>query len=232
MRDINAILSSKFRQSVERRFKERFVALSPDECWEWTGLRGDSHYGLLSVSIGSGWWNEGAHRLAWVLHNGPLPDLPDHGRAHVLHHCDNPPCVNPKHLFVGTYGDNNRDKAAKGRAPRGETHPITHVTEEQVRSLRADPRPQRELARAYGLAETTVHNIKHGLSWAHIDGDLVPSVAGYKRGEESPGAKLTAEQVRAVRADRRTHRRIAADYGVSHYAIQRIKSGKTWNSLT
>jgi hypothetical protein len=80
-----------------------------DACWLWTGTPDVNGYGKL-------WWfdhtNKGkfAHRISWELHNGPIPD-----GLFVLHSCDNPPCVNPKHLFLGTQLDNMRDMVAKGR---------------------------------------------------------------------------------------------------------------------
>lgn len=231
MRDINAILTSKFKQSVEQRFKRHFVASDPNDCWEWRGLRGSKGYGLLSVSVGRGTWNEGAHRLVYLLTNGPLPDLPEHGQAHVLHRCDNPPCVNPAHLFVGTYGDNNRDKAAKGRAPRGETHPITRLTEAQVRALRSDPRSQRVLAKVYGIADSTVHRIKHAKAWAHVAGPVVTSPRVYIVGEAHLGAQLTEEIVRAIRASQETNNVLMARYGVSRSIIQRARTYKTWKHV-
>jgi hypothetical protein len=91
-----------------RAFEWRFwkYVNKTDGCWLWTGAIGGSGYGLLGVENR----NVPAHRLSWQIHNGPIPD-----GLLVCHTCDNPPCVNPAHLWLGTNLDNARDKMAKGR---------------------------------------------------------------------------------------------------------------------
>lgn len=76
-------------------------------CWTWTAAK-IKGYGTMNV----GGKNCGAHRIAWELFNGPIPD-----GLHACHHCDNPSCVNPSHIFLGTHQDNMADKQAKGRGP-------------------------------------------------------------------------------------------------------------------
>lgn len=73
-----------------------------DTCWLWTGRRDKNGYGKVGAAL--------SHRVFWELHNGHIPD-----GLYVLHHCDNPPCIRPTHLFLGTQADNVRDMAAKGR---------------------------------------------------------------------------------------------------------------------
>lgn len=97
--------------STRRPLAARFwsFVVQHERCWEWTGARTAYGYGIL----GRGTREDGliyAHRVSWELHNGSLPD----GLC-VLHTCDNPPCTNPNHLWLGTKGDNNRDMVAKGR---------------------------------------------------------------------------------------------------------------------
>src|SRR6266550_5872844 len=91
------------RQIVER-FRSYFLTGQEDQCWEWLGSRSKG-YGRITINCGT----ELAHRISWIVHIGPIP-----AGLNVLHHCDNPCCVNPSHLFVGTQTDNNRDCSSKG----------------------------------------------------------------------------------------------------------------------
>jgi hypothetical protein len=84
----------------------------PEECWVWKLGTTDNGYGLVKKS---GLPTRRAHRVAWMVHTGELP--PD--ELMVCHHCDNPPCVNPKHLFLGTAMDNHKDMVSKGRRAPG-----------------------------------------------------------------------------------------------------------------
>lgn len=84
--------------------------LDSNSCWLWLAGRDIDGYGTLRYQTVD--WR--SHRLAWFLTNGPIPD-----GLHVLHSCDNPPCCNPAHLFLGTNADNMKDKARKGRANKG-----------------------------------------------------------------------------------------------------------------
>jgi hypothetical protein len=96
------------RTAIADRFWAK-VEKMPDGCWVWQAARSVSGYGLLAPSGGVR-GDRRAHRVSWELHNGPIP-----AGLWVLHSCDNPPCVNPDHLFLGTRSDNMRDCASKGR---------------------------------------------------------------------------------------------------------------------
>lgn len=102
-------LSTKYRPEL---FWSRLRKSGPDGCWVWTGFIGPNGYGTTAV----GRRPLATHRAAWILTHGPIPP-----GMFVCHHCDNKPCCNPKHLFIGTCKDNMRDMAAKGRGRNGST---------------------------------------------------------------------------------------------------------------
>ncbi len=125
----NACWMLVFRECPRRDLAERFwekVAKS-DGCWLWTGARTPHGYGCLSRSGERAL----ASRVSWELHHGPIPP-----GLHVLHRCDNPPCVRPDHLFLGTHADNMADMARKKRIPVGAARWNAKLTPEIVREIR------------------------------------------------------------------------------------------------
>jgi hypothetical protein len=143
---------------------ERFwscVDRSGNGCWEWRGRRDENGYGRTSVG---GRRNHGTHRVAWELTHGST-------KLCVLHRCDNPPCCNPDHLFVGTKRDNAIDRQAKGRSKnldRGDLHPKAKLTAPEVaemRALRASGWTQIALAQRFGISRGNVSKIVNGRSY-------------------------------------------------------------------
>jgi hypothetical protein len=150
------------------------------QCWVWT-------LGLFENGYGAFWVGDRqkrAHRYSWEVHVGPIPK----GKR-ILHRCDNPCCVNPKHLFVGTDADNIADMVAKGRHPHGETHGsvtkpearprgeghgMAKLTDEDVREIRRLYRWRSKEFGTYGLANrynVTQHLIVlilQGKIWTHV----------------------------------------------------------------
>jgi hypothetical protein len=136
-------------------------------CWLWEAGTNDTGYGLIRHHGGSSL----AHRVSWEIHNGPPPD-----DRLVCHHCDNPPCVNPAHLFLGTHRDNNDDMAAKGRRrnapPVGEASVKAILGVAQVMEIRRRYCPgtvsYSMLAAEYGVDKTTIAHIVTHKSWKHV----------------------------------------------------------------
>lgn len=145
---------------------ERFLAKAQKRdngCIEWTASIGPGGYGQFRLARQRK--NMLAHRYAWTLANGPIPD-----GMFVCHHCDNRLCVNPAHLFLGTPADNSADMVRKKRskgAPRpGRTNPNARLTEIEVEAIRASSASIRALAEAFGVGKSQIHRIRHGLSWS------------------------------------------------------------------
>lgn len=158
------------RKPVEERYWPKVDRSGgPDACWPWTAHRMKSGYGLFAVPNGTSYAAPHlAHRVSWALVNGPIPD-----GLFVCHSCDNPPCCNPSHLFLGTPQDNARDMQAKGRAVirRGESATMAKLTTEQAREVRRRARagesPTR-LGDEFGVSDTLVQRIRDGLAWRHL----------------------------------------------------------------
>lgn len=142
-------------------------------CWEWVGRRinGNCRYGCFDVLVET---NHSisvfAHRISWELSNNQ--SIPD--GLYVLHRCDNPSCVNPNHLFLGTYKDNSDDMIRKGRAVhvKGEQHGCAKLTESQVIEIRnryaAEGISHKKLAKEYNVNENTICKIIIRKTWKHI----------------------------------------------------------------
>ena len=132
-------------------------------CVLFTGFRDSRGYGFIGQGR-AGLRSIPAHRAAWEVTNGPIPV-----GLHVLHKCDNPSCVNPKHLELGTAADNMRDKVTRGRQLRGGQIHNTKLTVEKVRAILKDPRSNSAIGRAYSVSSATIGEIKRREIWKHID---------------------------------------------------------------
>ncbi len=143
----------------------------PDSCWPWLGKRmsGDCGYGLICcVGSDTRHRQEKAHRASWMVAHGC--EVPK--GMFVCHRCDNPPCVNPDHLFLGTPDDNAKDMKAKMRGTYGERNRDVVLTESNVISVRnryADGGvTMAKLADEYGVSRSHMWGVVHGTFWKHI----------------------------------------------------------------
>lgn len=175
------------RMSLAEKVANRYDRRGPDECWPWLGQRNKAGYGVVTYT--SDFKRPacmGAHRAVWTVLNGPIPA----GKI-LLHRCDNPGCVNPRHLRPVTYRENAedallRDRRAKRYAPHTRTKKLT---DSQVRAIRLSKEPLETVAHLFAVAPTTVSNIRRRLRK-----QLVPDIA------DPVEASLEAETVRAEMA--------------------------------
>jgi hypothetical protein len=130
-------------------------------CLLWTAYANPAGYGVVCVPKKRATML--AHRAAWTVHRGPIPE-----GLHVCHKCDVPACINPDHLFLGTNDDNVADKVRKNRAnkPVGVRNPRARLSESDVSAIRADMRTHEQIAADYGVARTTIGAVKSGRNWS------------------------------------------------------------------
>lgn len=153
-------------QYIISRFLSSFDVNSKSGCWEWTGTLTHEGYPLLR---GQG-ENKLAHRFSYRFY---IADFPI--KLFVCHHCDNPKCVNPDHLFLGTVVENNKDRSMKGRSARylGDDHKGSKLSSKQVLELRnyatqANRPRTKDLIAKYGVSKTTITEIIAGRRWTHL----------------------------------------------------------------
>lgn len=149
------------RKTLEERFWS-FVKKT-DSCWLWTGTKWEG-YGIISA------WNPKqrvlkAHRLSWEIHNGKIPKGKGYYGTCVLHKCDNPSCVNPKHLWLGTQKDNLIDMRKKGRG-------YAKLSTEDIKKIRSLYVPhrfsQQKIADLMGLNRGTVRDVTLNKTWKNV----------------------------------------------------------------
>lgn len=150
-------------QGFNHNFRDRFdkFVQKTDGCWIWTGFLDKAGYGQINRGNNRCIF---AHRAAYVLHT--LKEIPE--GLEVCHHCDNPRCVRPDHLFLGTQADNMADCANKKRHARGESHYTAKVNWETVRKIRelnAIGRSHQSIADEFGLKRRHVCKIANGKIW-------------------------------------------------------------------
>jgi len=130
-------------------------------CVEWLGCKNEDGYGQINVNGKS----LKAHRVAYEEHLGRIPE-----DLKVCHQCDNPSCINPQHLFLGTQKDNMQDCAKKGRivALSGAASPHSKLSVDDIMKIRADTRLNSVIAEEFGVSKTQVSGIKNGTRGLHV----------------------------------------------------------------
>lgn len=141
-------------------------------CWEWSGYRDRHGYGRFAPGPGKRRSGRLAHRISWVLNNGDLP-----AGMMVCHHCDNPACVRPEHLFLGSHAENVADCVRKGRVAHGADHGHAKLTAPavvRIRELASLGSSLASLGREFGVSPNTITHIVRGDTWRHLLSDPQP----------------------------------------------------------
>ena len=197
-----------------------------DGCWLWQGATSRSSQGYGAFSVGRSSIPKGLF---------------------ILHHCDNPPCVRPDHLFIGTQKDNINDMIKKGRfnVSRGEEKPITSkLTETQVLAIRLcyaeDNMTMQDIADRYNMSLRGIFGVLRGMAWKYVGGPILSGTAyrqhqvhkrkPTQRGELVGSSKLTWDIVHQVRTRKgqTSAGKMAKEFGVCATTMERVLSNKTW----
>jgi hypothetical protein len=211
----------------------------PNGCWVWTAGK-NREYGTFNLN-GRGKAPVKAHRLSWYIVHGELPD-----DMHVCHKCDNPSCVNPDHLFLGTTQDNLGDMRNKGRQGHpdnhGERNPASKLTQAQVKEIRQrygdGTTTSYTLACEFGVSRDAILKLLHNDNW--YDPNYTPNPDLFARvhkeararqcGEQHPLARLTWAEVHAIREmqGEKDSRTVAREFCISITQVNRIWHNRAW----
>lgn len=217
---------------IHQRFWSKVDKRGPYECWPWiAGLAGRG-YGAFRV----GAHKVQAHRYAWQLINGKT--IPKELKA--CHHCDNPPCCNPSHIFIGTDKDNTQDSIRKGRfhISKGEEHGMSKLTDDKVIQIRrryqTENKTYSDLSKDYGVSATMIGDIVSGHCWKHLTGGI--SIARRAEGENHGHHKITCAQARTIMRRYRTRKvtmqSLADRFGINISCIFDIIHRNSWKHIT
>ncbi len=151
-------LEDRFNEKVDKTKSETFWG--GKRCHEWTGHVMPNGYGQINIDRRANY----VHRVSWEMNYGPIPI-----GQYVLHRCDNRKCVNPEHLFLGTFHENMDDMVAKNRQAAGERNSHAKLTNEAVRAIRSSSLKQQELAEMFGVTQPTISEVQSGKIWRLVE---------------------------------------------------------------
>lgn len=200
------------------------------DCVEWPSLT-KGGYGQFSYS----YKKYSAHRTSWEIHNNA--QIPK-GKV-IMHTCDNPSCVNPEHLRLGTQSDNVKDMIEKGRANysydrSGESNPNSKVSRCDVAAIFEESGTHEDVAGKYVCPVNAVKNIRNRRTWLDVTKGLTPGDRGVSgtRGSNVGSSKLQEFEAVDIFTSKEKNRALASRYNCSISVIQRVKNGDTWKHVT
>jgi predicted XRE-type DNA-binding protein len=212
----------KITPEQEARFWAKVDKAAPGECWHWTACRSKDGYGKVNLY---GRCRPATH-IALILDGRPRPE-----KLSALHHCDNPTCVNPRHLYWGDDAQNTCDKIARNRHnPKfGSEHQNSKLTEAQVVEILKSTETQVALAKKFGVTQGLIGHIRRRIAWSHIEGTA--NRVGHAKGAATGHAKVSPEIVREIRTASGFQREIAERYGVTQTLVSQIKRRIIWKHV-
>lgn len=214
-----AELGQTLRERIARNLLPR-----PSGCIEWNGSHNPAGRPCMRLETKN---TVVVARLVWIMNKGPIP------KNWVVRHgpCNNGRCVNIEHLSIGTRTDNNKDRERDGTVPLGTAAWNSKITEDMVRRARAPNVNLRALSTELGVRYHTLYQARVGISWKHITDPPPVTASGRLEGVAALTAKLTVDDVRAIRASTESISELSRRYGVSRPAIRAVKSGESWRSV-
>ena len=148
--------------NIKARMDKAYIVDEKTGCWEWKKYKSKTGYGYINISG----LPVGAHRASIEIYGKQT--IPE--GMHVLHQCDNPGCINPEHLRVGTHQENMYEAKIRKRmgGPKGEKQIFSKLTEKDVIAIRKDDRPAKVIAIDYGVSKDTIFKVKSRFTWKHV----------------------------------------------------------------
>ena len=208
----------KAKESAIKRMKKYTDKTSVTECWKWQSHCNDQGYAMLSIGGRKGLYAR-ASRISWYLKFGSFDE-----NLYVCHKCDNPSCVNPNHLFLGSAKDNTQDMIRKNRdsePPQFYGEEVTNhkLMTEEVYDIYNSSLPIKELAEIYNVSKNTIYRIKKGESWPHLK--LEPKTFELRVPNTK---KISDKEVINIRNSTLSNKELANKYNVTTRTIRNIKS--------
>jgi anti-sigma28 factor (negative regulator of flagellin synthesis) len=211
--------------TLEEEFWSYVDKKDENDCWNWIGWKDKNGYGYFH--------SDRAHRYSYKLHNNNknIKNLV------VRHACDNPSCVNPKHLLIGTHNDNVQDRVKKNRSAIGEHNGRSKLKEKDVLFILQDKELTTEqLGEKFNVDSNVVLAVKRRTKWKHIkyDEEIIIPAQRYYKGSEIKSSKLNEEKVKEIKQklfNGEKVRKLGREYGVDHSVISDIKNNKLWKHV-